>query len=67
MDSHHLLAVHRATHLVQHASLFQAEHASVDGVPITKSLGEASPFSATLGDVKHRIDNLNDCHAYIAT
>ena len=52
---------------IQHAVLGPTIHASVDGVPVAKSLRQSAPFAPMLGYVKQRVEHLRVGKADIAS
>ena len=45
-------------HSVQHAALGPPAHSGVNGVPVSKPLGEPAPLASMLGDVEDCVDHL---------
>ena len=65
-NAHQLFALQLGEDGVQHAALGPAVHARVDGVPRAKTLGQAAPLAAVLGDIKKRVQELQMGDPYIA-
>jgi hypothetical protein len=53
-------------HPVQHTRLGPATQARVDGVPVTKPLGQSAPPAAVFGDIQDSIDYLQVAQTDIA-
>lgn len=66
LDPHDLRLLQLGKHPVQDAGLGPTVHSRVNGVPVAKSLGKASPFAAVLGHVKNGVEHLQVGHADIA-
>jgi len=57
-DAHELLMLQFLKQPIQHAGLGPTVHASIDGVPVAKALGQRAPLAAVLRDVQDRVDDL---------
>ena len=51
----------------QHAIFCPAVHARVDGMPAAKTLGEAAPLAAMLGDIQDRVEHLQIRQLHVST
>jgi hypothetical protein len=61
-----LLALQFSEHTIQHAIHGPAVHSRIGRVPLAKTPGLPTPFSAVLGHVKNRIEHLQVRQADIA-
>ena len=66
LDPDDLSMLQTLKHAIQHPSFRPAAPACVDGMPATKSLWQAAPFAALLGNVEDGVQNLKVREADIA-
>jgi hypothetical protein len=58
LEAHDLLPLQPLKDVIQHAVLGPAIHASVDGVPVAKTLRQSAPLAPLLGHVQQRVEHL---------
>lgn len=57
-NAHQLLQLHVLKQFVEHARFCPAAHARVNGMPVAKLLGQASPLATMLGHIQNGVDHL---------
>ena len=67
LEAHDLLPLRPLRDVIQHAVLGPAIHASVDGVPVAKTLRQSAPLAPLLGHVQQRVEHLQVGKADIAS
>ena len=58
LDLNDLLLLQPCKHPIEHARLAPAIHACIDRVPISKTAGQAAPFTPLFGDMQDGVDDL---------
>ncbi len=66
-DAYKLCALQLFKHTIHDTCFGPAVHARVYGVPVTKALGQPTPFAAMLGHIEDCIDDLEVTQADVAT
>ena len=66
-DAHQLLLLEAAENPIQNSGFAPTVHARVDGVPVAKSLGQATPLATVLRHVQNGIEQLQVADFYIPT
>jgi len=66
LDADDLIVLQLREYPIQYAALGPPIHASIDGVPIAKPLGQTAPFAALFGDVQDRVQHPQIGQAYVA-
>ena len=51
---------------IQHPALRPTIHASINGVPVAKPLGQTAPFAPLLGDVQDGVEHVQIVERYVA-
>lgn len=67
LDADDLLLLQLLEYATQNTAFGPAVHASVDGVPVAKTLRQSTPLAAMLCDIEYGVENLHVTQADIAT